>query len=91
MRYLVCYDIADDRRRQHLVDVLLDYGTRVEESVFECMLEAPLAAGMTDRIQKVVDSGEDKVLVYGLCESCAGKVLTMGPVDRPAEAEFYIL
>ena len=91
MRYLVCYDVSNDRRRQHLVDVLLDYGTRVEESVFECSLEAQLAASMTDRIRKVVDTGEDKVLVYGLCESCAGKVLTIGPVERPQEAEFYIL
>ena len=91
MRYIVCYDIGGDRRRQHLVDLLLDYGQRVEESVFECSLEAPLAAKMTDRIPAVVDTAEDKVLVYGLCENCAEKTLVIGPVERPREAEFYIL
>lgn len=91
MRYIVCYDVADDRRRQQLVNVLLDYGSRIEESVFECMLETGLADQMTDRIRKVVDTGEDKVLVYGLCESCAEKALGIGPVERPAQAEFYIL
>ena len=56
MRYIVCYDISDDRRRQQLADLMLDYGSRVEESVFECTLEAQLAAGMTERIRKVVDT-----------------------------------
>jgi CRISPR-associated protein Cas2 len=91
MRYIVCYDLSDDRRRQRLVDVLLDYGKRVEESVFECTLEAPLAARMIDAIHKVVDTGEDKVLVYRLCENCAEKALVIGPVGRPQDAEFYIL
>jgi len=91
MRYIVCYDVSDDRRRQRLVDVLLDYGTRVEESVFECSLEVPLAAGMIDRARGVVDTAEDKVLVYALCENCAQKALIIGPVERPNEAEFYIL
>jgi CRISPR-associated endonuclease Cas2 len=70
---------------------MLDYGNRVEESVFECTLEAQLAAKMTDRIRKVVDTEEDKVLVYGLCETCAQKTLVIGPVERPQDAEFYIL
>jgi CRISPR-associated protein Cas2 len=91
MRFIVCYDVSDDRRRQHLVDVLLDYGQRVEESVFECSLDAPLAARMIEGVRAVVDTGEDKVLVYGLCENCAEKALVIGPVERPREAEFYIL
>lgn len=91
MRYIVCYDLTDDLRRQRLADVLLDYGTRVEESVFECLLEPSLAGQMTDSIRNVVNAGEDKVLVYGLCENCAGKVSILGPVERPESAEFYIL
>jgi CRISPR-associated protein Cas2 len=91
MRYIVCYDVSEDCRRQRLVDVLLDYGQRVEESVFECMLEPPLAARLIDGVRAVVDTAEDKVLVYGLCENCAEKALVIGPVERPKEAEFYIL
>ncbi len=43
MQYWACYDIADDRRRQRLSDVLLDFGTRVQESVFQCLIDASLA------------------------------------------------
>jgi CRISPR-associated protein Cas2 len=91
MRYVICYDIADDRRRQRLVDVLLDYGQRVEESVFECSLETSLATRLVDSIRSVVETEEDKVLIYRLCANCAEKALVIGPVERPQEAEFYIL
>lgn len=91
MRYLVCYDMADDSRRQRLGELLLDYGSRVEESVFECMLDPSLARQMEDRIRRVVDTGADKVLIYGLCESCANRGISIGTVERPVEAEFYIL
>ena len=91
LRYIVCYDVMDDLRRQRLADVLLDYGTRVEESVFECLLEPALAEQMTNRIGRVLDTDKDKALVYGLCDSCAGKASAFGPVERPEQAEFYIL
>lgn len=40
---IVCYDVGDDRRRQRLSEALLDFGTRVEESVFQCRIEPALA------------------------------------------------
>ena len=50
MQYWVCYDIADDRRRQRLSDALLDFGSRVQESVFQCRLDAALAEEMMRRV-----------------------------------------
>ncbi len=35
MRFLISYDIPDDRRRTKLAHFLLDYGDRVHYSVFE--------------------------------------------------------
>ena len=37
---LVCYDIPDDRRRTKVMQTLLDFGRRVQYSVFECDLKA---------------------------------------------------
>ena len=34
MQYVICYDISDDRRRSRIASLLLDFGTRVHESVF---------------------------------------------------------
>ncbi|MEM2889797.1 MAG: CRISPR-associated endonuclease Cas2 [Candidatus Hadarchaeum sp.] len=36
---LVVYDISNDKRRTKLHNVLLDYGTPVQYSVFECHLD----------------------------------------------------
>jgi CRISPR-associated protein Cas2 len=35
MQWLICYDIADDRRRDRVVSWLKRFGHRVQESVFE--------------------------------------------------------
>ncbi|MDH2431447.1 CRISPR-associated endonuclease Cas2 [Pokkaliibacter sp. MBI-7] len=36
--YLACFDIEDDRQRRKLGDLLLEYGDRVQHSVFEIAL-----------------------------------------------------
>ena len=36
---LVVYDISNDRRRTKLHNLLLDYGSPVQYSVFECLLD----------------------------------------------------
>ena len=33
--YLVCFDVSDNKLRRRVVDILLSYGQRVQESVFE--------------------------------------------------------
>jgi len=38
MKYLVTYDIANDKRRTKLADILSEYGARVNYSVFEIEL-----------------------------------------------------
>ena len=45
MRYVVTYDIADDRRREDVATLLSGYGPRVQLSVFECDLPTPAGGG----------------------------------------------
>ena len=33
MQYVICYDIADDRRRDRIASALLDYGPRAQEKI----------------------------------------------------------
>jgi len=61
MQYPVCYDIADDRRRQRLSELLLDFGTRVQESVFQCRIDAVLAEKMMARVRHTIEEHTDKV------------------------------
>jgi CRISPR-associated protein Cas2 len=38
MFYVVSYDIPEDRKRDRASKTLLDFGARVQYSVFECIL-----------------------------------------------------
>ena len=91
MQYVVCYDIADDARRSRVANCLLDFGTRVQESVFVANLEEDLAARMGDRLKRLVDATFDRVHVFELCQACCRKTLILGVAEVVEHKEFYIL
>lgn len=71
MLYLICYDISDNSRRKKLTDVLLDFGGRVQESVFECDLKSDARLReIIRRIRKRIDPAADTVRIYRICAAC---------------------
>lgn len=84
--YLIAYDIADDGRRLRVANLLLDFGRRVQESVFECHLNEQTLRRLTGRTGKLLSSA-DSLRVYPLCLSCRRGTTVMGsgqqPVDPP--------
>jgi CRISPR-associated protein Cas2 len=89
--YIVCYDIADEGRRGRAAKVLLDFGRRLEESVFAMNLDEELYGRMKERLGRVVEEMEDTVHVFPLCGACAGKMEVMGRGERPQERLFYVI
>ena len=73
---VVVYDISDDRRRTRLHNALLDFGTPVQYSVFECWLDSKRLKKMQARVDKVIRPRKDHVRYYFLCAACAAKVQT---------------
>ena len=77
---VVVYDISNDKRRSKLHDVLLNYGTPVQYSVFECLLEHKQLARMKQAVAKVIRPRKDQVRYYYLCDTCLAKTeVTSGP------------
>lgn len=70
---LVVYDISNDRRRTKLHDVLLDFGTPVQYSVFECYLEEEGLAQMKKAVMRVIRPRVDQVRFYYLCARCLAR------------------
>ena len=70
---LVVYDISSDKRRTRLHNKLLDFGTPVQYSVFECLLSAEELARMKKATLKVIRPKEDRVRYYYLCQGCVAK------------------
>ena len=90
IQWVVCYDSADDARRNRLVKVLLDYGQRVQESVFWVEAEDDLAERIRERLTRVIDVEEDSLWIVPLCAACAKRVEVFGKKGRPVLPEFYI-
>lgn len=91
MQYVVCYDIADDRRRDRVAAALLDYGPRVQESVFVANLDEQLAAKLEARLAKLVDEHFDRVHIFALCAACGTRTKVMGSAEILEDRPFYIL
>lgn len=91
MQYVVCYDIADNQRRDRLASILLDYGPRVQESVFVANLDDELAATMKARVAKVVDERLDRVHIFTLCRACSARTKVMGTAEIVEDRAFYII
>ncbi len=81
--YLISYDIPDDRRRQKVANLLLDYGSRVQGSVFEVWLTARLHRELRKRLAPLIDREADSVRVYRLCAACRGEVVELGGGGLP--------
>ena len=91
MQWLIAYDISDDVRRQRLVRVLLDYGQRVQESVFWLDVEDDLGERIRERVATVIGAEEDVVWITPLCSGCVRRVTTLGRTRVPELPEYYIL
>jgi len=91
VQYIICYDIADDGRRSRVASCLLDFGTRIQESVFVANLDDDLAGRMQDRLVKLVSEAEDRVHVFQLCAACAPKTWRLGQGQLVEDREFYII
>lgn len=71
-RYLIAYDISDDRRRTAVFKTLLSYGDHLQYSVFVCALGVVELARLRDRLGGLIDGREDQVIVADLGPDGAG-------------------
>jgi CRISPR-associated protein Cas2 len=91
VQYVISYDIADDRRRSRLASALLDFGKRVQESVFVANLDDELARRMRERVVKLIDPRWDRVHIFELCQACAACTHVFGEGEIVRDQEFYVI
>jgi CRISPR-associated protein Cas2 len=83
--YLCSYDIADDKRRAKLFELLKDHGEHVQYSVFLCSLTKSEMKHLSAVADKIINQNEDQLLVVDIGAddidwatqlSCIGKIWT---------------
>ncbi len=65
-RYLVTYDVSDDKRRNKIFKSLMDTGDHVQYSVFLCELSELEKARLENALRRVVNRNQDQVLLLDL-------------------------
>lgn len=88
---VVVYDIKDDNTRNRVCNTLKNYGTHVQLSVFECVLDASQYQRMKRSIERLIDVDEDLVRFYKLCESCRKKCELLGEGEFTEDSDIYIV
>ena len=64
--YLVCYDIAHDRRLKKVFKVCKNHGTHLQFSVFECDLNLRELVQLQRELKSLIKQDEDQVLFVSL-------------------------
>ena len=92
MRYVIAYDIEEDRVRTRVAAILASYGSRVQKSVFECDLEAETLERLNQRLlAELAPAGGGDVRIYRLCADCYGASVGLGEIEEGAGGEPWIL
>lgn len=91
MLYIISYDIPNDKRRTKLARTLLDFGDRVQYSVFEAKLDRTLFDNLIKRMSSIIKESEDSVRIYPMCISCENRVSILGQGKVFEDKDVYIL
>jgi CRISPR-associated protein Cas2 len=90
LKYLISYDIIDDRRRAVVCRIALGFGYRVQKSVFEGFSSKEYLESMKEKFMEVINKEEDSIRIYPICCSCSEKVEILGQ-GRVVEKVNYII
>lgn len=76
--YLVCYDIADDKRLRKVFKAMKGWGDHIQFSVFECQLTASDLVKLRADLASIIHHDRDQVLfvLLGPAEGRGERVIT---------------
>lgn len=93
-RYLVAYDVFDDRRRSRIAKILQPYGRRLQYSLFQVDISAARLERLIAQLEKEISSKEDSILIcdLGVPDSSASRsLLRLGaPIDIPSGGSIVV-
>ena len=90
-RYIIVYDIADDKRRLDVFKLIKNYAMPVPYSVFEAELTAESLVKLRYGLERIINAREDSIIFYRQCKKCQQYALRLGKSTDPfAKGHFVI-
>ncbi|MDD7734050.1 MAG: CRISPR-associated endonuclease Cas2 [Firmicutes bacterium] len=95
MLVLITYDVstkdaAGRKRLRKVAKECVNYGQRVQNSVFECILDASQLLKLKDRLLSIMDEEEDSIRFYNIGNKYQTKIEHFG-VKESYEAEGVLI
>lgn len=86
MYILITYDVQSDtsegqRRLRKVARLCMDYGQRVQNSVFECVLTEVQLAELKHKLETAIDTINDSIRIYYLNKNENRRIITIGKND----------
>jgi len=86
-RFVVAYDISDDKCRRKVGEALEAFGKRVNYSVFEIELKSKSQKrALEDELLGLLNPKEDSLRFYKLCQNCVENSWSLGDESAPFES-----
>ena len=76
--YIVAYDIASNKRRKKVSDILEGYGKRVQYSVFEVIVVGSKYNELRRRLRRYFNPDEDSIRFYPISKHTLDQVEIWG-------------
>ena len=91
-KWLIIYDIRNEKRLGKVAKIISEYGERVQKSVFECEFNDKVLQRIRMRINKILEK-EDYIVYFNICETDWQKRIKYGPKVNAdiEENSFYII
>lgn len=83
MLVLITYDVNTETkdgkiRLRKVAKVCINYGQRVQQSVFECVLDNTQALMVKSKLERIIDKNKDSIRFYYLGNNYKNKVEHIG-------------
>ena len=96
MLILITYDVdtttkAGEKRLRKVAKECVNYGQRVQNSVFECLLTEAQLVGLKAALESIIDNSVDSIRFYYLGNNWRGKIETLGRITSFNPTETIIV
>jgi CRISPR-associated protein Cas2 len=83
MLVLITYDVNTEtplgrKRLRQVAKQCMNYGQRVQNSVFECILDAAKSREVQYKLEQIIDKDKDSLRFYNLGNNYESKVVHIG-------------
>ncbi|SNR65918.1 CRISPR-associated endonuclease Cas2 [Desulfurobacterium atlanticum] len=82
MRYLIVYDISNDRARNKISTKLKKYGKRIQYSAFEIEIASKEIERLINEMEKLIDNTTDSIFLFPLSSYLIQCIIKLGKVDE---------